>query len=200
MLCNLSKWHCCEIKYLKSDSCCRLKHNTVRCGGCQCQPCNRCYVLFLIRYKWIIVIGKSVLCGFVSHLLMQCLFLTDLLWFRILVCAEHTIAETCDLVPKLKFCCFLHNRCLRTQMVRCSSDGEFLGKLHCVRLAFQYLFRDSATWMWFADTGRQLLADLLIYAEKVWHTYLRRCDMRNLTDCSVPLGIQRHTYHMFSKL
>ncbi|GFG34953.1 hypothetical protein Cfor_08592 [Coptotermes formosanus] len=58
-------------------------------------------------------------------------------------------------------------RCLRTQMVHCSSDVEFLGKLHCVRLAFQYLFRDSATWVWFADTGRQLLADLLIYAEKV---------------------------------
>jgi hypothetical protein len=57
-------------------------------------------------------------------------------------------------------------RSLRTQMVRCSSDVEFLGKLHCVRLAFQYLFRDSATWVWFADTGRQLLADLLIYAEK----------------------------------
>lgn len=57
-------------------------------------------------------------------------------------------------------------RCLRTQMVHCSSDIEFLGKLHCIRLAFQYLFKDSATWIWFADTGRQMLADLIIYAEK----------------------------------
>ncbi|PSN51935.1 Mitoguardin [Blattella germanica] len=57
-------------------------------------------------------------------------------------------------------------RCLRTQMVHCGSDVEFLGKLHCIRLAFQYLFKDSATWIWFADTGRQMLADLIIYAEK----------------------------------
>jgi hypothetical protein len=52
-------------------------------------------------------------------------------------------------------------------MVRCSSDIEFLGKLHCIRLAFQYIFKDSVTWLWFADTGRQMLADLIIYAEKV---------------------------------
>jgi hypothetical protein len=53
-------------------------------------------------------------------------------------------------------------------MVHCSSDIEFLGKLHCIRLAFQYLFKDSGTWIWFADTGRQMLADLIIYAEKVF--------------------------------
>ncbi|XP_069687516.1 mitoguardin isoform X2 [Periplaneta americana] len=57
-------------------------------------------------------------------------------------------------------------RCLRTQMVHCSSDIEFLGKLHCIRLSFQYLFKDSGTWLWFADTGRQMLADLIIFAEK----------------------------------
>ncbi|GLH10188.1 Mitoguardin [Gryllus bimaculatus] len=57
-------------------------------------------------------------------------------------------------------------RCLRTEMVKCSSDVEYLGKLQCIRLAFQYLFKDHSTWQWFADTGRQILTDLLLYADK----------------------------------
>lgn len=58
-------------------------------------------------------------------------------------------------------------RCLRTEMVRCSSDLEYLCKLHCIRLAFRYIFKDSNTWQWFADSGRQVLTDLLLYADKV---------------------------------
>ncbi|XP_014256635.1 mitoguardin isoform X2 [Cimex lectularius] len=57
-------------------------------------------------------------------------------------------------------------RCLRTEMVHCSSDLEYLGKLHCVRLAFQWMFKSQETWKWFADSGRQILADLLLYADK----------------------------------
>lgn len=57
-------------------------------------------------------------------------------------------------------------RCLRTEMVRCSSDLEYLCKLHCVRLAFTWMFQDKKTWTWFADSGRQVLTDLLLYAEK----------------------------------
>lgn len=57
-------------------------------------------------------------------------------------------------------------RCLRTEMVHCSSDVEYLCKLHCIRLAFQWVFRDSGTWVWFADAGRQVLTDLLLYADK----------------------------------
>lgn len=57
-------------------------------------------------------------------------------------------------------------RCLRTEMVKCVSDVEYLGKLQCIRLAFQYLFKDHSTWQWFADTGRQILTDLLLYADK----------------------------------
>ncbi|XP_067002521.1 mitoguardin [Anabrus simplex] len=57
-------------------------------------------------------------------------------------------------------------RCLRTEMVRCSSDVEYLAKLHCIRLGFQYLFRDDAMWQWFADAGRQVLTDLLLFADK----------------------------------
>lgn len=32
-------------------------------------------------------------------------------------------------------------RQIRTEMVNCASDLEYLAKLHCIRLAFQYLFR-----------------------------------------------------------
>uniref|UniRef100_A0A023F390 Mitoguardin n=1 Tax=Triatoma infestans TaxID=30076 RepID=A0A023F390_TRIIF len=57
-------------------------------------------------------------------------------------------------------------RCLRTEMVHCSSDLEYLGKLHCVRLAFQWVFKDRETWQWFSENGRQVLTDLLLYADK----------------------------------
>lgn len=52
-------------------------------------------------------------------------------------------------------------------MVRCSSDVEYLCKLHCIRVAFQWLFKDKSNWEWFATGGRQILADLLLCAGKV---------------------------------
>ncbi|KAJ2953806.1 hypothetical protein O0L34_g1433 [Tuta absoluta] len=57
-------------------------------------------------------------------------------------------------------------RTLRTDIVKCSSDSEFLCKLHCVRLAFQLVFKDAAVWAWFVDAGRQVLTDLLLFADK----------------------------------
>ncbi|XP_049830433.1 mitoguardin [Schistocerca gregaria] len=57
-------------------------------------------------------------------------------------------------------------RSLRTEMVHCSSDVEYLCKLHCIRLAFQYLFRDPGVSRWFADTGRQVLTDLILFADR----------------------------------
>ncbi|KAL0273670.1 UNVERIFIED_CONTAM: hypothetical protein PYX00_006295 [Menopon gallinae] len=57
-------------------------------------------------------------------------------------------------------------RCLRTEMVHCSSDVEYLGKLHCIRLAFRFIFKDPSMWQWFADSGRQVLTNLLLYADK----------------------------------
>ncbi|CAG9864491.1 unnamed protein product [Phyllotreta striolata] len=58
------------------------------------------------------------------------------------------------------------SRTLRTETVRCANDGEYLAKLHCLRLAFQHLLRDAPTYRWFVDAGRQILADLLLYADK----------------------------------
>nr|CAH7768736.1 unnamed protein product [Callosobruchus chinensis] len=57
-------------------------------------------------------------------------------------------------------------RTLRTEVVRCGGDGEYLAKLHCLRLAFQHLLKDPGRFAWFADAGRQVLADLLLYADK----------------------------------
>ncbi|KAF4518015.1 hypothetical protein B566_EDAN009248 [Ephemera danica] len=57
-------------------------------------------------------------------------------------------------------------RCLRTELVRCSTDVEFQCKLHCVRLAFQCLLQHTQTQRWFCDTGRQVLADLMLFADK----------------------------------
>lgn len=57
-------------------------------------------------------------------------------------------------------------RTLRTELVKCGSDGEYLAKLHCLRLAFQHVLRDHTNYIWFADAGRQILADLLLYADR----------------------------------
>lgn len=57
-------------------------------------------------------------------------------------------------------------RTLRTDLVKCGSDVEYLAKLHCLRLAFQHILRDQTNYIWFSDAGRQILADLLLYADK----------------------------------
>lgn len=57
-------------------------------------------------------------------------------------------------------------RTLRTEQVHVASDNEYLAKLHCIRLAFHYLFRDMNNSKWMADTGRQILTDLLCLGEQ----------------------------------
>ncbi|KPJ12734.1 Protein FAM73B [Papilio machaon] len=57
-------------------------------------------------------------------------------------------------------------RTLRTEVVQCASDSEFLCKLHCLRQASARVFRDAAAWAWFVDAGRQVLTDLLLFADK----------------------------------
>lgn len=71
-------------------------------------------------------------------------------------------------------------RTLRTEVVQCGSDSEFLCKLACLRAASARVFRDAAAWAWFVDAGRQVLTDLLLFADKASfsnvehdiHTYL----------------------------
>lgn len=58
-------------------------------------------------------------------------------------------------------------RKLRTEVVKCGSDIEYLAKLHCVRLAYQYMFMDPEIKMLFIDNGRQIITNLLIFADRV---------------------------------
>ncbi|XP_046961011.1 mitoguardin [Vanessa cardui] len=57
-------------------------------------------------------------------------------------------------------------RTLRTEVVGCGSDAEFLCKLWCLRAGFQCALRDAAARAWFVDAGRQVLTDLLLFADK----------------------------------
>lgn len=57
-------------------------------------------------------------------------------------------------------------RLLRTEMLDCSSDTEYLAKLHCIRLAYQHMFRDMEVHKWIADTGRQILTDIMCLGDK----------------------------------
>lgn len=57
-------------------------------------------------------------------------------------------------------------RYLRTKMVNCLSDTEFLTKLHCIRLAFLHIFSDEVNREWFISLGRQLFTSLLENADR----------------------------------
>lgn len=82
-------------------------------------------------------------------------------------------------------------RAMRTEMLNCANDIDYLAKLHCIRLAFQYLFKvwfrnhahsalqyksnailtndnpqDPHTRQWIADMGRQILTDILLLGDK----------------------------------
>ncbi|ELT95948.1 hypothetical protein CAPTEDRAFT_148737 [Capitella teleta] len=57
-------------------------------------------------------------------------------------------------------------RTLRTQVLQCQSDSEFLAKLQCVRLAFQELMKDSTVRQWFVEMGRDILSSLITQADR----------------------------------
>ncbi|XP_070532211.1 mitoguardin 2-like isoform X2 [Ptychodera flava] len=53
-------------------------------------------------------------------------------------------------------------RKLRTNLLNCRNDIDFLAKLHCVRQAFDHMLMDPAIVDWFIDLGRQMMGDLII--------------------------------------
>jgi len=57
-------------------------------------------------------------------------------------------------------------RIMRTEFVGCDSDLEFLAKLHCVRQAFKQLMLKEDIRQWWVDSGRDILSQLLLRAEK----------------------------------
>lgn len=57
-------------------------------------------------------------------------------------------------------------RSLRTELLECYGDQDFLAKLHCVRQAFQVLLLDETHRTFFMETGKQMVAGLMAKANK----------------------------------
>ncbi|XP_040081283.1 mitoguardin 2 [Oryx dammah] len=70
--------------------------------------------------------------------------------------------EALQLVKEGKVPC----RTLRTELLGCYSDQDFLAKLHCVRQAFEGLLEDKSHQLFFGEVGRQMVAGLMTKAEK----------------------------------
>ncbi|XP_068925517.1 mitoguardin 2 [Petaurus breviceps papuanus] len=70
--------------------------------------------------------------------------------------------EALQLVKEGKVPC----RTLRTELLGCYSDQDFLAKLHCVRQAFQGLLQDESNQLFFGEVGRQMVTGLMTKAEK----------------------------------
>uniref|UniRef100_A0A8C5CJ02 Mitoguardin 2 n=1 Tax=Gadus morhua TaxID=8049 RepID=A0A8C5CJ02_GADMO len=54
----------------------------------------------------------------------------------------------------------------RTELLECYGDQDFLAKLHCVRQAFQVLLLDGTQRTFFMETGKQMIAGLMVKANK----------------------------------
>lgn len=70
--------------------------------------------------------------------------------------------EALQLVKEGKVLC----RTLRTELLGCYSDQDFLAKLHCVRQAFEGLLEDHSNQLFFGEVGRQMVTGLMTKAEK----------------------------------
>ncbi|XP_046884092.1 mitoguardin 1 [Hypomesus transpacificus] len=57
-------------------------------------------------------------------------------------------------------------RVLRTEMLECLGDTDFLAKLHCVRQACQLILCERATRTFLADTGKKTLSSIIVKARK----------------------------------
>ncbi|KAM9518653.1 mitoguardin 2 isoform 1-T1 [Salvelinus alpinus] len=55
---------------------------------------------------------------------------------------------------------------LRTELLECYGDQDFLAKLHCVRQAFQVLLLDEIHRTFFMETGKQMITGLMTKANK----------------------------------
>ncbi|XP_008824254.1 mitoguardin 2 [Nannospalax galili] len=70
--------------------------------------------------------------------------------------------EALQLVKEGKVPC----RTLRTELLGCYSDQDFLAKLHCIRQAFKGLLEDRNNQIFFGEVGRQMVSGLMTKAEK----------------------------------
>ncbi|CAL8326455.1 unnamed protein product [Arctogadus glacialis] len=57
-------------------------------------------------------------------------------------------------------------RVLRTELLECLGDTDFLAKLHCVRQACQLILSDRTTRTFLVDTGKKILSSIIVKAQK----------------------------------
>nr|XP_060629762.1 mitoguardin 1 [Anolis sagrei ordinatus] len=60
----------------------------------------------------------------------------------------------------------IYSRILRTEILECLGDSDFLAKLHCIRQAFQIILSDTANRVFLAESGRKILCALIARARK----------------------------------
>ncbi|XP_074121708.1 mitoguardin 1 isoform X2 [Sminthopsis crassicaudata] len=63
----------------------------------------------------------------------------------------------------------IYSRVLRTEMLECLGDSDFLAKLHCIRQAFQVILSETANRTFLAESGRKILSALIVKARKTDH-------------------------------
>ncbi|KAM4720682.1 mitoguardin 1 [Rhinophrynus dorsalis] len=57
-------------------------------------------------------------------------------------------------------------RVLRTEILECLGDSDFLAKLHCIRQAFQVIILQTENRLFLIDAGRKMLSALIVKAQK----------------------------------
>ncbi|XP_055470382.1 mitoguardin 1 [Psammomys obesus] len=60
----------------------------------------------------------------------------------------------------------IYTRVLRTEMLECLGDSDFLAKLHCIRQAFQLILSEADNRTFLAESGRKILSALIVKARK----------------------------------
>ncbi|CAH2316320.1 mitoguardin 2 isoform X1 [Pelobates cultripes] len=70
--------------------------------------------------------------------------------------------EAMKLVQKGSVLC----RTVRTELLGCYNDQDFLAKLHCVRQAFQLLLEDEGNQLFYGEVGKQMVTGLMVKADK----------------------------------
>ncbi|XP_066466719.1 mitoguardin 2 isoform X1 [Tiliqua scincoides] len=67
-------------------------------------------------------------------------------------------------------------RTLRTELLGCYNDHDFLAKLHCVRQAFQELLQADSNQLFFGEVGKRMVMGLMTKAEKNTKGFLESYD------------------------
>lgn len=70
--------------------------------------------------------------------------------------------EASQLVREGRVAC----RTLRTELLGCYNDHDFLAKLHCIRQAFQELLQAESNQLFFGEVGKRMVMGLMTKAEK----------------------------------